>query len=381
MPTPQAMHVLDPLGSGAAACPAILAWLSRNENAHDAVVVLGGRSAATAAWHWGLRRFDLLGAPSGRPELCAPALRALLRARQPVILHAWSPRALIACAVAAAGSRTPIAGAVWSAPEPGLWGVLAQRCVRARAGAIAFETHDVARSWLDDAEPGLIMGPSPLGVGLIRPDTRAQTHARWGIAPGSRVIAILAEPGNRAEARDAAFLLGIITLAGLPVTGIAQNPHGLERARRLTSRHADRWRLLADPRPVSAWIAACDAALWRPGRGPAHTPARAAACALAAGIPLVVERGEDADLPPPDTCIHVPPGHNHAAGTLLDILEGRNQPAIDSRIRAGVSWAGRRHDAEAWATGVAAVHRAARLLAAPRFSAVRSARESGRATA
>ena len=363
------LHVIDPASAGDAALWSAASLLRRDDSARAAVI--GSSDDARRALRWGLGRVDAIAAPLGRAELAWPTLRRLCRERTPRVVHAWSARAMVAAALAVRGMDTALVASLPAAPCGGPLGAWSARIARGRADALLFDSERAARAW-GLLEEGVVAPAAPAEPGALPAAGRAEARAGWRASPGDAVIAVLTEPGSPLEAASASFLLGILTLAGRGVVGVAPSAHNLERAERFVQRLGRRWAFTVDPRPLPEWLGACDAAIWRQGRGgAASTPGFAARWALALGVPLIVE-GDAAGLPA-GAAWEVRPGHNQAAGALLAVLEGRAAARVSAMREAGLRHA-READPEEWAARIFRIHaRALGLAASGRLTARGSA--------
>lgn len=296
------LHLIDP---GVAGWPALdaLARLLRSEASasEHGVLLIGGSDDERLAARLGVRTLDRIHPPNRRAEHGARLLARYLEARgEPNVFHAWS--ALTARLASAVRPRTPrvatlAAGPCAHASQPISLSNLLLAPWRDSAPApceALFASEADRDQWAEAGLEGRV-APLPIDPARFDPTLRAAARSAWGVGDEVLVIGLLGEPAGEMDARQFAFVLGLMAAAGRRVAGVLPpGAHDLERALRFVERQRRPWPMIgARELEEAPWtvIGALDAAVWQPRTAPADVQGRARAhslaWAMAARIPTV----------------------------------------------------------------------------------------------
>lgn len=275
-------------------CCAVTRGLRRRQT----VAFIGPRSAALAAQNDGLEINARISPPLGNaPGAWLPMRKVLAALGRPGVVVCWGVNAA-RLAHRAIGEGVPRIAVV---PE----GESAPDCER-------FVTYGISakRRLLEIgvSESRVAVAPPPVALNVRAGEDRLQVRHMLGCGPASTVILSVGAPG-RIDAVRFCFLMGLLAVAGIPVTGVI-GPHSMNalRAARLSAAEP-KLRVIESNRPTSHLLAAADLALFDGGgRGTAASnppcpwlATEPILTAHVAGVPVVAPAWADADhLFPPD---------------------------------------------------------------------------------
>ncbi len=232
----------------------LIADAARTPGHRHRVWLLGGAAMAYAARAVGLGFDRRVSTPFGNAVFGWPALRAAWRrAPRPNLIHCWTPT-----------------------------------------------THRAAR--LLRQPDAAVIGPDNLGpaadAAQIDPAARDAIRREWGAGPSTRVVALLSDDPDNADAYRAMMVVAL-TYESTGVDGepmdlrllVTPRQRGRPHARRMLDEFGKAEMLMQDSRLAAPWsvLPGCDAALVL---GPRGAPL-ASAWAAAAGVPLVNETAPD----------------------------------------------------------------------------------------
>lgn len=356
------LHLID--ANSPQARPTTLALLraTADAEANARVLLLGPPGLARAAASARIDRAERIGVPGGRAELGLAALRrALRRFGEPTVICAWSAGAVRAARWLR--PRTPCVVCVTQRPDRAMCRAVA------RTGALGLaHRHPLAVAALDpliatslhrqiaplvqvprsgdalNSADGVALPAPGLGAEARTCDAevarwREELRARWGsdrVEPAERVVALLSDPPEAADAQRALLLVGLIreTLAVRPAApprlAVLVHPaqHRRHRAEEVLMHVRTPVRVIQEPELAAPWrvLPGCDAAVAVDDTG----AGLALAAAMAAGVPCVVpdsprhrlrlRHGETALLASA-------PELRHLAGELQELIENPERAA------------------------------------------------------
>lgn len=261
MPDPDELHLVDPR-----ATPwTVMSWLART--APGSIVVLGSSTERRWASALGLSPALEVSCPLGASLLAWRAVRRFKRRHGKAgVIRAWSIGAASAGVMAATGAAVHV---TLSGPAPThRAGAMAASAVLRRCAGVRFTGIMARDSW--SAVPGwdrdhLVLMRVPTADPPLRERAEAirrEVRAQWGVDVQTRVIWAGSDIPCLGDAREFAYHVGVMAIAGRRVVGVLHpSMSALERAYRFTGRHAGAWRLILDDRSPEHIIPACDAAL------------------------------------------------------------------------------------------------------------------------
>ena len=171
-------------------------------------------------------------------------------------------------------------------------------CRRAIARAAASMDAGEVVSW-DGGDRTPLARSLPASDLARRLAPRALARETVGVAPAERTLLLLADPPPAADAVALVRLVGMLHVAGVPLTVVVgRGARGLDRARRHVRDGGYVRRLIVVEGPTLAVLAAADlAVVLTPGCVPMSEPTRAAVrLAVALGVPTVAGADSDAGI-------------------------------------------------------------------------------------
>lgn len=257
-----------------------------------------------------LQSFDaadvpIVRAPPTRRFLQAQQLRTTLATRSIDAVHAWSIPGAALAGAAVPGRRCIVT--VTHLPSPGRVTWLMRHRLR-RGNTIISTISDPLRcaltrhGWPSDAIRLLQPGVNPAWVD---DDRRDALRASWGVVDAStRVVLLMGDPPNRAEATEAGLCVGLAHETGRDIRLlVSPQARGTDRATRMAHEIDRAERIIVDDIADTPWVAlaGCDAAMIldggfaaRRGVGASHLAGTTGGTlsvlwAMAAGVPLIAE--------------------------------------------------------------------------------------------
>ncbi|MFP4145914.1 MAG: hypothetical protein ACLFV3_12320 [Phycisphaeraceae bacterium] len=285
------LHLID--AASPQACPTTLALLADQPD-RGPVLLLGGQPLARAADAAGLRDVARVGMPGGQPLLNLPALARQMRQAEPFDhVDAWSPASFAAAGLLRPRCPRRLTLTQPLAPKP--LTRLARQIGRARAAArLRALTETIAADLLAAGLPASAIETADPRLNLARLDgvSREDLRSRWNVADATRVVALLSDPADSADAAEGAMAAALVREA-LRGAGreadlallVHPAQHRRPRAERRNEQQDRPIRILQEPGLASPWsvLAGCDAAI-------CPDPRRSRLgllWALAAGCPVV----------------------------------------------------------------------------------------------
>lgn len=296
------LHLLDERSPGLRgsldACRVLLA----NAPEDQRVCLLGGSMLDVAAADAGIREFDRIAVPLREPTLGVRALRRLVLDRsRPVILHAWSTRALRSARRAI--PEYPLVATVvdgLDAPAPGQAHLL-RRAVLGVCGPSA------RTEWTDVGAPAenVVLLPPPIEAAPVVDSERTRARSALGLSEGDLALVHLGT-APCADAVRFMFLVGLLVESGVETIGLI--PCGatqLGRGLRYLRTSPTGAHFIVSDLPARTLLAAADLSVYEGGgMGPSSArPPRPAAATLAVsqalsrGLPVAAPRAAVSDVP------------------------------------------------------------------------------------
>ena len=211
MPSETSLHLIDQASQ--AGCATTLALMAASLDEHSEVLLLGGRAFEARATSAGVGGADRSALPGGPVGFAAAGLhRALKRKGEPGLFHCWSIRSLALAALVRPTANKLLSLTQWS--EQGEVSRL-RRILRRQPGRVRIVTasHGITAQLVTLGVPREVV--RTVSPGLEDPKTaqaitRAGLHDRLGIDRKAPVIALLADPPQGADARQAALAVGLV---------------------------------------------------------------------------------------------------------------------------------------------------------------------------
>ncbi len=274
------LHIFD-APAGGFDTPALALLADELGLLHDfapEVLLLGSRGPARSARNLGIEPHHRLSPPLGLTMLAFGGLRRLLREAGGFdLIHTWSPAALTLAALSAPHLPRVLTLTRPPSPRAVRWLRMLLDGRRQSAGGM-----DAARSVILTCSAtirrGLLCGGVPeqtvhvlrpsIHLGRVEHDARAGLRRQWDAGEHDRIVALLSNPPEAADAREAILTVGLADESqgaeGLRLRLLVHpRQRGLRRALRSVHALRARHRLIVDPRIERPWqvLPGCDLAL------------------------------------------------------------------------------------------------------------------------